>query len=78
MQMSRHDDPFDQFIVLRTGFGNVHDACGYGYTYEDILLIASAVNRANGAKPGSPEHNAAWREAEVRLKRRKKSLAPTC
>lgn len=71
------DEPFDQFIVLRTGYGNVLDV-GYGFEHDDIVAIAHAHNTSLAYERGSPEHDAAWRDVERRAKRWRKRTVASC
>lgn len=60
----------DKFIVLRRGYGDVHDI-GYGWTKEDLLALSTALTWNSG----SVEHDIAWREVERRAKKRVRRLA---
>lgn len=37
-----NDDGWDHLMVLRTGFGNIHDI-GHGWTYDGLVRIAIAI-----------------------------------
>lgn len=67
-------DAFDKFIVLKTGFGTIRDP-GYGFSYEDMIAIASAINASN--KPGAAEYDV-WTDVERRCKRKRTRKIEPC
>ena len=60
----------DRFIVLRRGYGDVHDI-GYGWSKEDLIALSNALTWNSG----SVEHDIAWRDVERRAKKRVRRLA---
>lgn len=58
-------------MLLRSGYGNVHDV-GYGWSYDDLLAISTAVNAP------ARKREQAWDDVEERARKWRRSTVEPC